>query len=64
MSAAEQAEVFVTDEQMARWRDHADALDRHELALSTGRQPRYFTHGRPGIEETRGVPFAPKPKRR
>lgn len=42
---------------------HALAELEFERGLASGhRQPRYFTEGRPGIEETRGVPFAPKPK--
>lgn len=44
-------------------RDHVDAAFRHDDAIEAGtRQPRYFHHARPGIEETRGVAFAPKPK--
>lgn len=43
---------------------HYKASLRHAIAIGTGvaRQPRYFTQARPGMEETRGIPFAPKEK--
>lgn len=54
----------MTAAQREKATDHYVAALVHHYGLAAGnRQPRYFVAARPGIEETRGVPFVPRSKR-